>query len=377
MRWPGERAARAGLVACVVGTLALAARAADPAQSPPTAKVAVPDSELLLTLSIELSNEPGNATTVAGRAVRTNWQRVGDVSEGSARIGNLRKELVLRYAMPTDLAGFSSVSHEVQGTDIRQYLTESTLFGFREALYRNLWFRPAPLGSWGLGWGVETVRLDAVEGVAPFLVEYVQRQGRTTTAVPLIAFWSYDSRVAGSALPSGTFASLLGEWGTAAGSIEYARFDASYQSHLPIGSRFAGSLGLAVGRVVGLGHDLSPYNKRFLGGGVGSVRGYEPGALSPQDASGATGADTKVTLALEGHWHAMDVGNTPVVLSLFYDRGWFRGSEGAVADSAVAGAYGLGITLPIRGGLVRVFFSRPHDEGFRTQEFQFEARASW
>lgn len=372
-----EGRARVRTLAAIATGMALAAAAED-APRPPSGKIGVPDSELVLTLSLELSNEQGNPATVAGRAARTNWRRVGDVAEASARFGNLRKELVLRYAMPTEATKFSIVSNEVQAMDIRQYLTGDTLFGYRETFYRNLWFRSAGIGTWGVGWGVEGVRLDAVDGVAPFLVDYVARQGRTTTAVPLMAFWSHDSRVAGSTLPVGHYTSVFAEWGTGAGSIEYARIDASHQSHFSLGTSFAASIGVGLGRLEGLGHDLGPYNKRFLGGGVGSVRGYETGALSPLDASGAAmGAGTKATLALEAHWHALDLGGLPIVLSAHFDRGRFSGSEGAVLDKAIAGAYGLGLTVPMRGGIVRAYFSRPRDEAFRTQEFQFEARASW
>ncbi len=338
----------------------------------------LPDSELVLTLSLELSNEPGNASAVAGRAVRTNWKVVGDVAEAQARVSNLRSEVVAKYVRPTTVGGFALVSNEVHGSRIRQYLTSETLFGFKEAVYRNMWLAESAIGVWGAGWGAEYVRLDSVEGVAPFLASYVARQGQSTTAVPLMFYWSRDRRVPNVVLPAGHLTSLLAEWGTPGGKIEYVRMDARHESFFHLGSKASVGVNLGFGRVVGLENDLSPYNKRFLGGGVGSVRGYEPGALSPMDASGAAiGADSKVTASAEGLVHAVDVGATPIVVSAFYDYGQYTRAYDAVGPGAKAGAYGLGLSAPMRWGLIRVYYSWPQDKEFRTQEFQFEARASW
>lgn len=366
----------AGALLAVFGLESAHAQAGNPL--PRRDRPELPNSELVLTLSLELSNEPDNPSAVAGRAVRTNWRVVGDVAETQARVSHLRSELMAKYVAPTTLGRFSLVSNEVQASRIRQYLTAETLFGFKEAMYRNLWLAESPIGVWGAGWGAEYVRLDAVEGVAPFLVSYVARQGESTTAVPLVFYWALDRRVPNVLLPAGHLSSLVGEWGTPGGRIEYVRVDAKHQSHFPLGSRASVGVNLGFGRVVGLENDLSPYNKRFLGGGVGSVRGYEPGALSPRDVSGAAiGADSKVTASAEGLLHAIDVGATPIIVSVFYDYGQFTRAYEAVGPEAKVTSYGLGLSLPMRWGLMRVYYSWPQDKEFRTQEFQFEARASW
>lgn len=353
------------------------AQAAEDAKGP-SARPDLPNSELVLMLSLELSNEPGNASTVVGRAVRTNWREAGDLAEAQASIGNLRKDAFVKYTAPTTRGSFTVVSNELRYSDTQQYITENTLYGFRDASYRNLWLAPSRLGLWGVGWGVEYVRLDTPVGIAPFLVDYVAQQGQSTTAVPLIAYWANDRRVAGGVVPSGHSGAILAEWGTPAGSIEYARFDMNYQAYLAMGQKASIGFNVTAGRVVGLKGDLSPYNKRFLGGGVGSVRGYEFGALSPTDPSGAaTGADSKATIALEALWNPFNIGATPIVLSVFFDQGRFAGPDYGAISEVNASSYGVGLSLPMRWGLMRVYYARPQDEEFRTQNFQFEARASW
>jgi outer membrane translocation and assembly module TamA len=351
------------------------AQASEPAGS---AAGAVPESELLLSLTIDLSSEPDNASTAAARAVRTHWRLPGDQAEAGARIGNLRKELGAKYAMPLAAGPFSTTSVEARAADIRQYLDANRLFGFREATVRNLWAATAGGSLQGVAWGVEGVRLDAPEGVAPFLAEYVARQGRTTTGVPLSAFLVHDRRRQGVVIPEGHLTSAVVEWGTPAGTIQYAKVDASHQSYFPVGHAAGIGVAASFGRIQGLQGDFTPYAKRYLGGGVGSVRGYEPGALSPLDASGAaTGADQRATVSAEALWHVFTLGQTPTVLSLFADRGGFSRSQQATVGSAYATSFGLGVTLPLRGGLIRAYFVQPRDEEYRSQRFQFEARASW
>jgi outer membrane translocation and assembly module TamA len=372
--WGRQLLMAAGCGAVLVSVFGPASASENAATTP----LRIPESELLLSFSIDLSNEPDNASTFAARAIRTHWHVPADRAEAGARIGNLRKELDARYAAPSVQGPFSAFSLEARAADTRQYLDASRLFGYREASFRNLWSATPASHLVGAGWGIEGVRLDAPEGVAPFLVEYVERQGRTTTAVPLGVFGIRDRRRLGGPLPDGHYTSAIAEWGTPAGTIEYVRFEASHQSYFLVTGGVSVGINAAFGRVEGLGNDLSPYNKRYLGGGVGSVRGYEAGSLSPLDASGAaTGADQRATISAEALWHAATLGGTPVVLSLFADRGGFTRSTQAVVGSAYASAWGVGLTIPVRGGLVRAYFVQPRDDSFRVQRFQFEARAAW
>jgi len=52
------------------------------------------ESEILLSVSVELSTDPGNPTGFAARAARTNWFKAGDLTEATLRISNLRRELL-------------------------------------------------------------------------------------------------------------------------------------------------------------------------------------------------------------------------------------------------------------------------------------------
>lgn len=166
------------------------------------------------------------------------------------------------------------------------------------------------------------------------------------------------------------------EWGTGLGSIEYIKLDYHHESYFLLSPAVSAGFGLSLGHIKGLGRDYSPLTKRYFGGGVGSVRGYEAGAIGTVDNSGAvTGANNKAALATELLWHAFNIGPTPVILSTFDDGGGYTIADFSATNGATAPLYSLGITLPLGFGLAQLSSAKPQNNELRPQNFQFEARA--
>lgn len=342
-------------------------------QSAPSA-----DREIALLLSLELSTEPGNEAALVGRLIHGHWFVSGDQLDLTQRFSNLRKEFVGKYARPTSLLDFSIVSHELRLADIQQFITSEKTLRSSQASYRNLFGRQTQLGLIGVGWAAEALRLDSEPGVAPYIAAYIKREGRTSNIVPLLAYWSYDRRQGDAVLPSGHYDFAAIEWGGVLGSTRYGKFDFAHESFWAVSPRISAGFGFTLGYMKGFDGHLSPINKRYFGGGVGSVRGYESGSLGPSDSSGAImGSDRKATAALEILWHAFDIGPTPIIVSMFADRGRFYFAENSAISGVSAGSFGLGISVPVPIGLVRFSFARPSDETLRSQRFQFDAKASW
>lgn len=336
------------------------------------------EAELTVTLSVQASSETGNAAGIALRVAREEWWVVGDRAELVARASQLRQELNAKYARPTTTAGFGLVSNEFRIANIKQFITADKELQTGQVSWRNLWTRSSEHGIWGGGLGAEALRLDSAPGLAPYLASYISQQGRTSHLLPVIGFWSRDRREQ-QILPNGNFSQLSVELGLPAFSaMNYAKIDFLHESYLRLGPRVAAGISLSAGRVVGSGGDVTPLTKRYFGGGVGSVRGYEAGALGPSDSSGAvTGANDRLSGSAELLWHALEIGATPVVFSAFYDRGRFSKADFAASNGTTASAYGVGISLPASIGLVRFSFAKPDNLALRTQRFQFDARASW
>ncbi len=367
-------------VAATLTTGFAGAQAPAPAVTPPTPP-APPGPELTLTLSLELSTADHDNTAVVARAVRTEIITPGDKLDISQRISHLRKELGINYVKPTDSLGFQLASHELTVSQTGRYITEDKVLTTAQAAYRFYWSRITPIGLWGVGWGAEALRLDTDPTSAPYLSEYVLRHGKTSHNVPVLAFWSYDRRAANSILPSGHFDRINAEWGTGLGTVSYAKAEYQHSSYWNLLSSVSAGFNATTGAVRGLRNDLTPLTKRYFGGGVGTVRGYEASALTPTDlAQTGMGANRETIATAEALWHAFSIGETPVIFSAFYDYGrfWDVGTS-LVADQTDVSAksYGLGVSLPVRIGLVRFSFAHPVDAEKRTQRFQFEARANW
>jgi outer membrane protein insertion porin family len=348
------------------------------AQSHPTA---ASGPELLLTLSLELSTEKDNQASIVGRAIRTEVFEVGDRLDISQRVGQLRKELGINYVAPTNRLGFQLLSNEFTISESSRFITSSKQLTTAQATYRLIGSRATALGVVGLGFGAEALRLDTDPNSAPYLREYVAKHGRSSTNAPLVAYWLYDRRLPDSILPSGHLDRVNVELAAGIGKVNYAKVDYQHESYLTVSPRLAAGFSATVGALRGLGGDLTPLTKRYFGGGPGTVRGYESGSLSPVDSSGAgIGANRRMLATVEALWHAFSIGETPVVLSVFADHGrfWDTGTS-RVSDQTTVSAtsYGVGVSLPVRIGLVRFSFAKPKDDRTQTQHFQFEARANW
>lgn len=368
------KAARQIALAAVAAMSPLLAAAAEPAVTTPP----VPDPELALSISVELSDEPGNKAALVGHLQRTQLFKPGDNLDITQRISDLRTEMIAKYSAPFAWAGFHAVSHELRLGDYRQFITADKKLATRQGAYRNLYGRQTGIGLIGVGWGLEALRIDSAAALAPYLADYVAREGASTLSVPLIGYWSWDRRVADSLLPDGHADQVSLEFGLPGGDVPYTRLDASHESYWRLGPRVSAGFQLGAGWLEGRKGHLSPLGKRYYGGGVGSVRGYESATLGALDASGANmGANRKITSTVEALWHAFDIGQTPILLSLFSDYGRYSRGDRSTVDSISARSVGVGISVPMPFGIARFHFADPRRDDLRTQRFQFDVRASW
>ncbi len=342
---------------------------------------AAPGPELLLSIALELSTEQSNSAALVGHIIRTEVLEPGDKLDISQRASRLRKELGVNYIVPAKTLGFQLASNEITLSETSRYITDAKLLTTAQAAYRFYWSRAASIGVWGIGAGAEALRIDTEPDSAPYLREFVQRHGKTSHTIPVAAFWLVDRRQTNRILPEGHLDRLNVEWGTGLGSVSYAKVDFQHSSSFALSPRLSAGFSATVGAMRGLRGDLTPLTKRYFGGGVGTVRGYEASALTPTDiAQSGIGANRQAVATAEALWHAFSLGETPVIVSAFADTGKFAdvgSSKVAINTSVNASSYGLGISMPVRIGLVRFSFAKPVDSEWRTQRFQFEARANW
>ncbi|NCP41113.1 MAG: BamA/TamA family outer membrane protein, partial [Rhodoferax sp.] len=128
-----------------------------------------------------------------------------------------------------------------------------------------------------------------------------------------------------------------------------------------------------------------PVFKKFYGGGLGSVRGFEQGSLGPKDITGTTvGGTSKLNVNFEMLAPFPGVGNDRTLRMYgFWDLGMVSGPDQGLAINADANALrssiGVGISWISPVGPLRLAFAKPIKkfDNDRIQTMQFQIGTSF
>lgn len=226
------------------------------------------------------------------------------------------------------------------------------------------------------GAGLE--RTTIVPGTAlPYsYMAYANEYGYASTAVPLTAGWARDSRDSAISPNSGRFQRAYTEW-SVAGEARYLRATYQYQQFISLSKQFTLAFNTDLGYGTTAGDRSYPVFKRFFGGGLGSVRGFEPGSLGPQDASGISlGGTSKENFNVELLSPFPGSGNDRTLRAfLFGDVGGVQGSDGVNANANnLRASIGIGVSWISPMGPLRLAFAKPVKkfEGDKIQTMQFQ-----
>jgi len=214
---------------------------------------------------------------------------------------------------------------------------------------------------------------------ASYLV-YANTFGYSTRNMPLTIGWARDSRDSYLNPNSGKFMRLNTEYG-GIGDARYIRSGAQYQQYLPLSKQYTFAFNADFGLGKGLQGQPYPVFKNYYSGGLGSVRGFEPGTLGPRDISGiAVGGAKKVTLNTEFLAPFPGAGNDRTLrIYGFYDMGNVFGEYEKIDPKLFRSSYGLGLSWVSPMGPLRFAWSRPVRvfSGDRIQHLQFQIGTSF
>jgi len=214
---------------------------------------------------------------------------------------------------------------------------------------------------------------------ASYLV-YANRFGYTTHNLPLTVAWARDSRDNYINPNNGKFMRLSTEYG-GIGDTRYIRSGGQYQQYFALSKQFtfAFNTDLAYGK--GLKGQPYPVFKNYYSGGLGSVRGFEPGTLGPRDISGiAVGGPKKLTVNTEFLAPFPGAGNDRSLrLYGFFDMGNVFGEDDKIDLQSLRSSYGLGFSWVSPMGPLRLAWARPIRvfSGDRIQHLQFQIGTSF
>ncbi len=135
------------------------------------------------------------------------------------------------------------------------------------------------------GLGIEQLNMETSVNTPTSYQNYVNAYGKSNMNVPFTIGWSRDGRDSALIPSRGTYQQVNFEWGTPVADLQYYR---AYYQHQYFWPLFKGNI-LSFNGEIGYGDTYSnkpfPVTKNYFVGGIGSVRGYEPGSLGPTNTN--------------------------------------------------------------------------------------------
>ncbi len=225
------------------------------------------------------------------------------------------------------------------------------------------------------GIGYETTRITTRTGLPNSYWLFREQFGPSAVAIPLTIGWKKDNRDSVITPTAGAMKRVNLEL-SPVGDSRYAIANLQYQEFFPLGRKFSLMLNgeFAYGR--GLSGRPYPIFKNFYGGGLGSVRVFEPGTLGPVDVTGSyTGGNRKFNLNAEFYVPVPGSGNDKSFrLFGFVDAGNVWGQDEKLDFQDVRASAGLGISWLSPMGPLRLSFGSPirKKPTDRIERFQFQ-----
>ncbi|HET7364643.1 MAG TPA: outer membrane protein assembly factor BamA [Burkholderiales bacterium] len=236
--------------------------------------------------------------------------------------GTVNKVYSLSYVDP-----YYTVDGVSQGFDIYKRKTDATSLAVgpyaTNALGGGIKFGypVSEVSRIDLGVNFENTELTTFSNSPLSYLLFVQQFGNNYRYGALTAGWSRDTRDSLITTRSGTLMRASSEF--AGGDLEYTRLGYQHQWYYPLTRTYTLLAGGELGIAGGLGGKPLPFFKNFFAGGPGSVRGYRPFSLGPQDLDGnAIGGNHKATGSLEFLFPMPGAANDPSLrLAWFVDGG--------------------------------------------------------
>jgi outer membrane protein insertion porin family len=173
------------------------------------------------------------------------------------------------------------------------------------------------------GLALDRTTLTIIDTSPTRYVDYVNKNGATSRTLLTTAGWATDNRDSALFTTKGTVHRVAAQLSLPGSTSTYAQTTDQYQYYYPYAKKVTLALNGEVGLAKAYGGKEFPFFKNFYAGGIGSVRGYESGALGPRDAAGgALGGDKRVVGNAELLFPIPYAGlDNAVRLSAFVDSG--------------------------------------------------------
>ena len=229
------------------------------------------------------------------------------------------------------------------------------------------------------GIGIEQIDISGINLPSVYQT-HINSFGAKSNSIPLTLGWSRDERDSALVPTTGRFQRVYGDWGIA-GDARFLRSNYQVQQYIPLNKQFTIALNGEVGWGKGMNGQPFPVFKNSYSGGLGSVRGFEPGSLGPRDAQGnSIGGPKKITLNAEIITPFPGAGNDRTLRMFgFVDTGNVFGEHDKYKLGDLRSSVGLGVSWISPLGPLRLAIANPLSKKTtdRLQRFQFQIGTSF
>ena len=228
------------------------------------------------------------------------------------------------------------------------------------------------------GLGIEQLNMVTTVNSPESYRKYVEAYGNSNMNVPFTIGWSRDARDSALIPSRGTYRQVNLEVGTPVADLQYYRAYYQHQYFLPL---FKGNI-LSFNGEIGYGDTFNnkpfPVTKNYFVGGIGSVRGYQPGSLGPTSTNNngtitPVGGASKLVGNIEYTFPIPGSGvDKTLRIFSFFDAG--NVYEDTPDFSGLRTSYGFGLSWisplgPLKFSYGFPMSTKPQD---RLQRFQFQ-----
>ena len=212
--------------------------------------------------------------------------------------------------------------------------------------------------------------------------QFVTDYGYTSRTAPLTIGWARDSRDSMLAPNKGRLTRLNSEVAVF-GNTRYYRNSGQYQQYWPLTKKYTLAVNAELANGAGLNGKAYPVFKNYFGGGLGSVRGFQQGALrttyaaSLANSTRPVGGATKILLNTEFLMPFPGVGADKTLrLYTFIDVGNVYLAEESIDLAELRSSTGIGLSWVSPVGPLRFAWAKPikkfASDAATMQSFQFQ-----
>ena len=312
---------------------------------------------------------------VSGSITQANVFGSGKFISAQANSGRVNQVYALSYLNP-----YYTVDGVSQGFDVYKRDTDASTLSVGAYVTKTLGggvkfgYPLTENDNVSIGLNAENVKLQTFSNSPFSYLSFVSQFGSKYTYGAGSLGWTRDLRDSAILTTRGYLTRASTE--LAGGDLQYYRLNLQHQWFYPMTRTVTLALNADLGYAHGLSSRPVPFFKNFYVGGPGSVRGFRPFTLGPQDAqSNVLGGTRKIVGNAEVLFPLPGAGSDKSLrLAAFLDAGQVYGDNEKVSLSELRYAAGIALAWSSPFGPLKLSFAQPLNEkkGFdRVQRLQF------